>query len=281
MNLPLRPLVALVLVGLSTPPGGDILIAGERPVDHEIYVEAPPGLLADKRLILHPTAGFRGAREVVPGAPFTVQSNYEPFLYLVPRGETFVEDPSAGGTLRVSSGVAKIPVDCRVVHSVPESDSAASFITRARLAPDGRGGYRLVESEFFAYDARGKLLVAPAEYFANARIEIGRRGAASPWVLTALTVLCESLIALLLAPAGTRRRTLVVAVLANLATHPAAWFGLSALGGGWAAWAAVEGAVALVEGVAYRRFARHALVTAATTTLAANCTTAAVGLWLG
>lgn len=258
-----------------------MLLPGHKDVTHEFYVEAPPGLLTGRRLLLHPTAGFEGVDEVVPGVPFRIQHKYDPYLYLVPAGETFAEDPSKDGPPRTSAGVVRIPIDCRTYESVPKSDPAASFITRARLVPDDRGGFRLIESEFFAYDARGALLVAPPEYFAQARIEIGRRGADSPWILTALTVAVEGLIALLLAPAGLRRRTLIVAVAANLATHPAAWFGLSALGGGRLAWAAVEAAVTIVEGAAYKAAARLTIARAAALTLVANGATAALGHYLG
>ncbi len=87
-----------------------------------------------------------------------------------------------------------------------------------------------------------------------------------------LTVAIELPIALALAPRAFRRHIALDALLANLLTHPAAWF---LVGEGLLDWGVTEGAIAFIEGLVYAAVTRLSWSRATGIALAANAVSAA------
>lgn len=92
-------------------------------------------------------------------------------------------------------------------------------------------------------------------------------------VAFALTAAIELPLAVLCAPVGARRRIAVDSLLANLTTHPLAWF---LHGHGLVGWWAVELGVAVTEAVVYRAVTRVSWPRAVVASGLANGVTAAL-----
>lgn len=118
----------LVLLWLSVPARGDVLMPGEKPVSHQLVIE-PSEHWAGRRIVAFPVRGLGGSNVVEPGVPFDFSSKYGTRLYSVPDSEPV--PISVDAEWAASHLSADIPVS--EVASVPLTSPLESIVTTLRI----------------------------------------------------------------------------------------------------------------------------------------------------
>ncbi|MGE0144166.1 MAG: hypothetical protein AB7I19_10735 [Planctomycetota bacterium] len=122
---------SLLCVGLlfATPGGMDVMVPGEKNVEHRLILEWDREALPFQ-FVATPTHGFSGVHAIQPGEPFRFSNKYGTKIVALPGTATL---PPAGGKLDPDGPWPRQAVPVTEVRSVPASHPLAIVETSLRI----------------------------------------------------------------------------------------------------------------------------------------------------